>query len=77
MTWKKYEDHPFYNIAYYQKKVYEDVFAEIIDYGGAYEVESQISSDGEHTINIQLLGYAELDFDAMEKDIVKIIKKLK
>jgi hypothetical protein len=85
MEWKKYTENILYRDSdcLYQKKVYKDYYANIIQwtFNGkqSYELHIQIPDEFSAlgmTLNITCFSYKKLDFKKIEKDAIKVIKKL-
>lgn len=84
--WKKYKAHftdPG-SVCFYQKMIdtEREIYADIVEwnhFGKSYELKIQIPHDESitgKTININVFSYDNLDFEKIDKDARKIIKKL-
>lgn len=83
--WKFYNGNEIlrpHSKGFYQKKIYNDIYAELQIYDGGYELEIQIPEDKSvvnMTINTCVFSYRfknKIDFIKLEEDSITIIKKL-
>lgn len=88
LGWRKYGATKVFEHAdcFYQKKIVGDIYAEIIEYSHPnrpvtpvwelrFQIHEDISKIGQ-TINVNVFTYEELDFNKIEQDAKKIIKRL-